>query len=158
MWAAYDNNKKEIIAFHDEKRVVKCYIFNIEKNYQDISLSLIKLPNKKCRKLSNFDDLYLVRYHDTYVQNRYYVYQEILTGNSIYENRLVKEILERSLGNYSFSKKEIKTIIKTIEIIDKILSDDITFTMSYSDLKKSEVDYYPYIYNVNNDEIKNQEE
>jgi hypothetical protein len=158
MWAAYDDNKKEIVAFHDEKRVVKCYISNIEKNYKDISLSLLKLPNKKCRNLQNFDDLYLVRYEDTYVQNRYYVYQEILTGGSIYENRLVKEILERSLGSYDFSKKELKTIIKTIKIFDKILADDISFVMSYEDLKKSEMDYYPYIYNLNKDEIKNQEE
>lgn len=158
MWVAYDMNKKEIVAFHDEKRVVKCYISNIEKNYKDISLSLLKLPNKKCRNLHNFDDLYLVRYADTYVQNRYYVYQEILTGGSIYENRLVKEILERSLGSYDFSKKELKTIIKTIKIFDKILADDISFVMSYEDLKKSEMDYYPYIYNLNKDEIKNQEE
>ena len=158
MYAAFDG--KQIVAFHDEYRVVEEYCSLIEKNHNG-RLSICKIKDKKCTKLDYFEDLYLVRYNETYVQSGYVLYLQILTDDYIHDHVYAKDILMRILEFYSFSKDEMKAIKKTIKILDNMIKDDSEYVPELSTLKSMEVDYQPYIYNkgiFNITNVSNEEE
>jgi hypothetical protein len=144
MYGAFDG--KHVIAFHDEYRVVKSYCELIRKHH-DVKLTICKIKNKKCRKLNDFDDLYLVRYNETYVQCGYLVYLQLLSDEYVYDHTYVKDILMRMMEVYEFSHDELKAIKKTIKIMDKIIKDESEFVPELSTLKQMELDYQPYFYN-----------
>ena len=75
MFCAYDI-EENIIAFHDSKKVVQKYIdtvFSIHK----VELKLGKIKKTSEWKILDKDDLYLVRFNDTYVQSGYLLYLEL---------------------------------------------------------------------------------
>lgn len=148
MYAVYDNDRQEFVAFHEEKEVVTSYLINIVKNHQDeeVPLSICKLKNKKAKRIENFEGLYLVRYNDTYVQSDWVEYIGICSDDLVADDKFVKDILLRMLecGRVT-DKKEIKTIVRAIKIIDRLLEDSKTYTPTLKELKIMESDYSPYI-------------
>lgn len=146
MYCCYDESKEKIIALHDEYKIIKSYCDTIKKQH-DIELKIAKIKNKKIKKITDYDDLYLVRYGDCYIQSGYLEYMDITTGQYIYDNTYCKDVLMRILELYDLSNSEIKNIKKTIKLIDKILKEDSEYTPLFSDLEKMKLDYEPYMYN-----------
>ena len=149
MYCIYDTNKK-IIAFHDDYDVVETYvdhIYKCHKGEEFPNLRIGKIKKKKLKKVIDIDNLYLVRYADTYVQSGYIEYLELISSQHIYDNQQCKDILLKILECNPLSDKERKSIEKTVEIIDRFLSEAKEFTPTLYDLKMCEIDYAPYMYN-----------
>lgn len=159
MYCCYDQDlsKEKIIAFHDEYEVVKKYCDAIKKCHNK-ELKIGKIKKKILKNISDFDDLYLVRYGGTYIQSGYLEYMDIERGPYIYDNRYCKDILLRILELYDLSNSEIKNVKKTIKLIDKIMKNDSDYTPLISELEEMKMEYEPYIYNRSiiemNDESK----
>lgn len=145
MYCVYDNNDN-IIAFHDDICVVRSYIHNINKSYnneyQDLHIGKIK--KKKLKNIKDLDNLYLVRYSDTYIQSGYLLYHELTTAQQIYDNTQCKDTLLKILECEDITDKERKSIERTVKIIDRILQDSKEYTLSLEDLRHSEMHYEPY--------------
>ena len=121
MFCVYDENKS-VIAFHDEYEVTELYLNHIKKSHPDQDLSNLhigKIKKKKIKNLIDMDQLYLVRYADTYVQSGYLEYLELLSCQHIYDEKQCKDILLRILECNPLSSKERKNVEKTVEIIDR---------------------------------------
>ena len=147
MYCVYDNNKN-IIAFHDDIDVVEAYVDRVNQSHDDPSeLYIGKIKKKKLKHITDLDDLYLVRYADTYVQTGYLVYLELLSDQVIHDEQHCKDILLRILECYNISDKERKSLERSVEVIDRILQDSREFTPTLKQLKSCELDYAPYIYN-----------
>ena len=151
MYCVYDSNE-HVIAFHDDYNVVETYVRRIQQSHVDDKYNLPdlrigKIKKKKVKHIREFDDLYLVRYSDTYVQSGYLEYLEIVSCQCIYDNQQCKDILLRILECNQISNKERKSIEKTVEIVDRLLKDAKEFTPTISELKMYEADYSPYLYN-----------
>lgn len=151
MYCAYDTNNK-IIAFHDEYDVVETYIRRIKtSNPESPDLHIGKIKKKKIKNITDLDSLYLVRFSDTYVQSGYIDYLEIISSQSIYDNKQCKEVLLKILECNPISNKERKAIEKTVDVIDRFLSEAKEFTPTLHELKICETDFAPYMYNKYNE-------
>lgn len=151
MYCVYDNHKN-VIAFHDDIDVVEAYIDRVnhtQKQSQNecSELHVGKIKKKKLKKLTDLDDLYLVRYADTYVQSGYLVYLEMLSDQYIYDEQHCKEILLRILECHDIDEKERKSLERSVKVIDRILQESREFTPTLKQLKSYELDYAPYLYN-----------
>lgn len=147
MYCVYDNSKN-MIAFHDDLDVVETYKNNINISHPELpELHIGKIKKKKLKKIIDKDNLYLVRYSDTYVQSGYLMYLELLSDQHIYDNKLCKDVLLRILECKDITGKERKSIERTVEVVDRILQESKEFTPTISELQSYEADYYPYLYN-----------
>jgi hypothetical protein len=147
MFCVYDNNNN-IIAFHDEYDVVESYIYHVKLSNPEVEdLHIGKIKKKKIKNIVDLDGLYLVRYGDTYVQSDYIEYLEIISSQSIDDNKQCKEVLLKILECNPLSNKERKYIEKTVEVIDRLLTESKEYTPTLSNLKKYEADFAPYLYN-----------
>ena len=147
MYCAYDD-ENNIIAFHDSKRAVETYI---DRVYQcnRLTLKMCKVRKENRHLLRGKDDLYLVRYGETFIQSGYLDYISYSSLQMIEDNIMAMDILYRLLETERLSKKENKTIRKAIEIMEEVTKEDGEFTPSLSQLKEMKMNYDPYIYNVN---------
>ena len=147
MYCVYDTGNN-MIAFHDELEVVEKYKEYVKRSNPNLpDLYVGKIKKKKMKRIYNYENLYLVRYSDTYVQSGYLVYLEILSDQFIYDERYCKDILLRILECREITDKERKSIERTVKIVDRFLQESKEFTPSLDELKKFEADYSPYIYN-----------
>ena len=146
MYAAVD--KDHVIALHDDIEVVEKYAGNIYKCH-NVKLDIIKIKKKALSKITNKDDLYLVRYGRTYIQVGYLLYVQLMSDQIIEDNKYAKDILLRILEMSRLSSKEEKVISKAIDILDRTIFDDETYTPEYKELRRLKSDYDPYIYNYN---------
>ena len=146
MFAVVDS-ECQIIAYHDYLDVVEKYIENVKKSHGDVDLHISKIK-KKHVSLTGIEDLYLVRYADTYVQEGYMEYLALASDQFIYDYRYAKDILLKILEEYAeLNNKDIKTLKKATKIVDRILRDSETYTPDLTELKNLKLDYDPYIYN-----------
>jgi hypothetical protein len=137
-----------VVAFHDELEVVETYVANAMRCNQNLpELHIGKIKKKKVKNMTEYDELYLVRYCDTYVQSGYLVYLEILSDQFIYDEKLCKDVLLRILECKDITDKERKSIERTVKVVDRVLQESKEFTPSLNELKKYESDYSPYMYN-----------
>jgi hypothetical protein len=148
MYCVYDNNN-DVVAFHDEYDVVETYIRKIKISNPTSSpdLHIGKIKKKKIKNMVDLDNLYLVRFGDTYVQNGYLGYLDLISSQSIYDNKQCKDVLLKILECNPISAKERKAIEKTVEVIDRFLTEAREFTPTLNELKVCEADYAPYLYN-----------
>lgn len=149
MYVVYDKNYN-IIAFHEDYDVCEEYVENVfkyNKNLEPGDLSIDKLKKKSKYKLENKDDLYLVRYANTYVQNGYLWYLEVLNGQLIDDDKYCLDVLKRILETSNISKDEYKVIKKAIVVVERLTDEDCCYTPSLDYLKRIKLDYDPYIYN-----------
>jgi hypothetical protein len=145
MYCAYDDDKN-IIAFHDSKKVVEKYIYDVY-NANKVNLELGKIKKSSEYKLEGKDELYLVRFNDTYVQSGYLIYLQITMDEYVKEEQYAKDILLRMLEMDRLDKKQSKALGKAVEVIDEVLYEDSHYVPSLNILKRLKMDYDPYIYN-----------
>lgn len=147
MYCVYDT-KQNIIALHDDLDVVETYMENVMKCNPNLpELQIGKIKKKKLKNIVDLDELYLVRYSDTYVQSGYLVYLEVLSDQFIYDEQLCKDVLLRMLECSDITDKERKSMERTVKVVDRLLQESKEFTPSLTELKKYESDYGPYMYN-----------
>lgn len=147
MFLSVDSTGK-IIAMHDDKEVVEEYN-NLIYHYHKIHLNIIKAKKKSLKNKKFFDDLYLVRYGQTYVQAGYLTYIQLASDQIHDDMRFAKDILLRVLEINKLSNKDSKSISKAISIMDDLIYEDEQYTPSITELRNLKNDYDPYIYNYN---------
>lgn len=145
MYISIDSSGK-IIAIHDEKEVVEKYNSMIY-HFHKIRLDIIKTKKKNIANTDFYDDLYLVRYGETYVQAGYLTYIQLAYGPHYEDETYAKDILLRMLEINKLSNKDRKTLTKAVKILDKEIFSDSQYTPSLNELKRLKEDYDPYIYN-----------
>ena len=145
MYASIDVSGK-IIAIHDEKNIVEEYNDRVYY-YHKIHLDIIKVKKKSVKKISYLDELYLIRYGETYVQAGYLTYIQLAYGQATDDEKYAKDILLRILELNKMSNKERKVLTKAVEILDRQIYSENQYTPSLSELKRLKSEYDPYIYN-----------
>lgn len=146
MYCAYDNDGN-IIAFHDKKHVVEKYIDSIYSLHK-IQLNKGKIKKSSKHKLIGKDDLYLIRYGDTYVQSGYLVYIEFVEPQFIEDDQYALDILYRLLEMSRLTEKQSKKIMKAIKVMEQLVREDRRYVPSLDQLKTLKTDYEPYLYNT----------
>lgn len=147
MYCVYNEDEK-IIAFHDDLEVVETYIRHLKNSNPGLyEMHVGKIKKKKLKNLQDFDNLYLVRYADTYVQSGFTAYLELVSSQYISDEKQCKEILLRILECRDLTDKERKRINKAVKIIDRFLGDSRKHTPTLEELQEYENHYYPYLYN-----------
>lgn len=146
MYVVLDNN--DIIGFHEEYDVCKKYVDNVYKHHKVI-LEINKLKKKKRNLLFGLDDLYLVRYGYTYIQEGYLLYVELSSEQIVDDIRYARDVIYRILGSQEdLTGKEVSTLSKSTKILEDLYIDASTYTPLLSDLKNLKQDYDPYLYNT----------
>ena len=145
MYASIDISGK-IIAIHDEKNIVEEYN-NRVYYYHKIHLDIIKVKKKSVKKISYLDDLYLVRYGETYVQAGYLTYIQLAYDQMSEDLKFAQEIILRTLEINELSSKESKVLAKSAAILGRLHYESESYTPSLNELKSLKDSYDPYIYN-----------
>ena len=146
MYCVLDEYGRKVIAIHDDKDTCEKYCELIEK-YHDIKLPIGKIKKKKLKKHPELDELFLVRYNETYVQSGYVDVLEISSGEILHDYKYAKEILMRILEIEEIDKSNRKAIEKSILIIDELYNENSEFVPMLSDLQSAKMDYEAYKYN-----------
>ena len=147
MFCVIDDNN-HVVAFHEDEEVVKTYVEMIKRS-KDKTYHIATIKDKKIKKIKDFEDLYLVRYGETYIQTEYLTYVELATNSQIdSDNKLCKEILFRILETQNLDKDDKKTIMKCIKVIDNIIEENETYTPSLSELRTLKDDFESYMHNM----------
>ena len=133
------NDSFEVEAIHDEKRVVKKYVENVY-NTSKKQLSIIKIKKKDVKKIKNKDDLYLVRYADTYIQSCYIDYLEICDTKIYEDERYALDILCRIIETRRLNKKDTKVLEKAVLILDRISDIDASYTPDEKQLREMKME------------------
>lgn len=133
------NNIGRIIALHDDKKVVKRYVESVD-HYHKITLDIIKVKKRAVKEIHNYEDLYLVRYGDTYVQAGYLTYIDLEYGGLIEDLRYARDILLRTLEMEKLRKGEVKALEKSVMVFDKLLREQERYTPNESELKNIKED------------------
>lgn len=139
MYCALSTDGKKVIAIHDDIDVVEKYIDNIEKNH-NIRLPIGKIKKKQLKKHPEYNDLYLVRYNNIYVQAEYLETLSIISEDYIYDYRCAIEILLRSLEVEDMSENDMKAIKKSIKVLDKIIKSYEEYVPELSTLQSTKMD------------------
>lgn len=150
------NKNNEIIAFNKRYDVCIKYINNLNRTYEDNNdyfeneLIIQKIKNKKAKQHPDFNDLYLIRYNDTYIQSGYTDYLTISGEQVFYDNKYALDVLVKFLDtDYPMSKKDKKHIEHTIAFLFNVIKDDKLYTPSLKDLKAMEEHYSSYAEIIN---------
>ena len=98
-------------------------------------------------KLLGKDDLYLIRYGDTYVQTGYLMYLEMSSEQFIEDDQYALDVLYRLLETSRLNKKQSKKIMDAIEILEDIVTENREYTPTISELNQLKSDYDAYLYN-----------
>ena len=142
MYAAMNNG--EPIAFHKELSVVNEYVDNVRRYHDgEVKLRIAKIKNKKIKNLKDFNDLYLVRIGDTFIQSKFYNYMRFVSDEPLYDLKLTIDTLERVLTckNDDLSSKDAKHIKKSIKIVKEVLEKEKKYTPTYQEMEELKMDY-----------------
>ena len=137
--------KKKVIAFHDEKRVVKCYTDRVKSRY-DERLVVCKVKKKDEKNINQLYDLYLVRYGDTYIQSGYMEYLQLADPQLEYDHQYAKDVLMKVLEIEDLNKKEKRAIKDSVTILEGLIDIDRKYTPTLEELQRLQDQYAPYIY------------
>ncbi len=107
---------KELVAVHESKKVASNYC-NMLETMGHPNIGLVRVNTDKLDG-QMYEDLYLVRYGDSYIQSKYFMLAKNDDKQFKYDLQYAKDVLMRIL-EFSTDKKEIKTISKTLLIINK---------------------------------------
>lgn len=154
MYCVLDEYGRKVIAIHYEKETCEKYCELIER-FHNIKLPIGKIKKKKLKKHPEIkkhpellDDLFLVRYNDTYVQTGYVDVLEINSGELLHDYKYAKEILIRVLKiEDTIDKSARKAIEKSILLLDELYNDNSEFVPMLSDLQSYKMDNEAYEYN-----------
>ena len=148
MYCALDSNGKKIVAIHEDLEVVNKYCEMIKK-FHDVYLPIGKIKKKKIKDSSMYEDLYLVRYNDSYVQAGYVDVLKLMSEDFAYDYKYTIEILMRvlELCGDDITKGEKKAIQKTIYALNRLIKDDADFVPELATLQTASYDLEYYEYN-----------
>ena len=146
MYAVYDDDK-HIVAIHDDIHVVEKYVKSVYRCH-NILLQFKKVKKSSLNKPEIYDDLYLVRYADTYVQSGYLQYIDFAQSQFIEDDLQARDILMRIIEFSDLSRKEEKKLLKAVKVLDNILKEDREYTTTLDELKNLKNHYDPYIYST----------
>lgn len=147
MYAVINNDSREIIAYHEDEEVVEFYLDSVEDDKKD-DLSIIKIKKKyKEEIVKNYEDLHLVRFRNTYVQSGYLIYIKLSSQDILDDEEYARDILLRIIETQNLNNNEIKKLSKAIEVVDRLINEDKTYTPSYNELKRMRNHYDLYMYN-----------
>lgn len=143
------NSNNNLIAYHEDLDVVEEYVRNVKISHPEADLVVGKMSEEFVKRKDPDNELYLVRYSETYVQSGYLIYLEVNSGQYIYDMKYCKDIIIRTIDQwkYELNDKDIKCLKKATKILDEILFDAETFTPSMEDLRSIKDTIDPYIYN-----------
>lgn len=150
MYCCFDN--EHLIAWHEKKRVVHTYAHSIEMHTELVEpLCIIKMGKGDFHRLykNQYDELYLVKYGETYIQSGYLIYAQLAldTETQIKDLQSAQETLMRILEINLLTKKEKKDLYRTIQLLDHMIVDYEDYVPNLTELKRMKIDYDPYIYN-----------
>lgn len=106
-----------MVAIHDDYDIVESFVMQ-QNNANDFTI--VKIKKKKMKKMEkevDIEELYLVRYGSEYVPYGYYATLKTETKQSAEDYQYCIDILFRLLEEGEMTRKESKTILKTISII-----------------------------------------
>lgn len=149
MYCVLDEYGRKVIAIHYEKETCEKYCELIER-FHNIKLPIGKIKKKKLKKHPELlDELFLVRYNDTYVQAGYVDVLEINSGEFLHDYKYAKEILIRVLKiEDTIDKSARKAIEKSILILDELYNENSEFVPMLSALQSDKMAYEAYEYNI----------
>lgn len=144
MYCALENGR--VVACHDSKDVVIKYCERINKFYNK-KLEVGKLKKQVAKKVKDLDGLYLTKYRQTYIQTEYLVYMQIAEDGVVDEYCEAREILSKMirLRHPELDEKELKTIKKTIKILQEFIDSDSKFTLDFDTLRSMQLTYERYL-------------
>lgn len=149
MYAIINKSNNQIEGYNKRYDVCIKYIDNSMNTYGNTDLIIVKIKNKKAKNDPDFDDLYLVRYQDTYIQSGYIEYLSLNDNQTMYDNMYALDVLLRFLDtDQSLTKKERKHIECVVSFLFNVLKEDKRYTPSLKDLKGLEEYYSSYINGV----------
>ena len=137
----------QVIAFHEDEEVVERYVKKIYELHK-IGLRIKKIKKSSEYKLQTKDDLYLVRYHNVYVQSGYLVYLELRDEDFLEDELYVRDILCRMLEFNKLRKSQRKKLESAVKIVEEILEENRNQVPTLDSLQKMKLDYDPYFYNT----------
>lgn len=108
-------DKKELIAYHDEKRVVTNYLYGVD----NIRYKIKKLHKQKLKTIPDYENLYLVRFGKTFIQVGYLSYVEEDQTRILNELYFTKDILIKLLETVPYEDKERIHLEQTIILIEE---------------------------------------
>ena len=147
MYAVINNDSREIIAYHEDEEVVEFYLDSVEDDKKD-DLSIIKIKKKyKEEIVKKYEDLHLVRFRNTYVQSGYLIFIKLSSQDILDDEEYARDILLRIIETQNLNNNEIKKLSKAIEVVDRLINEDKTYTPSYNELKRMRNHYDLYLYN-----------
>lgn len=143
MFCVY-NEHEEIQAFHKKLDVVKKYVKSISSyDHGDMQFFIIKKKRTEINP-SILNDLYLIPYGESYIQQGYTDYLELATDSSM---NYLKDCIDCCFQLYKrrdLDTKEKKVIYKAIEIMVDIYDKDTLTVPTLSELKRMKELYQPY--------------
>lgn len=135
VYAVIEVENNRVIALHNKKKIANRYC-NSMKRFHNLDLSIIKVDKSKLKKINHYNDLFLVRCGDTYVQAGYVDDYEIYSEQTIYDFQKTKDILLRLLEtDDNMDKNERKHLEKTLIYIHKKLQEEKEYVPELSRLK-----------------------
>lgn len=147
MFMVANRTSMKPIAFHMEKRVVLNYVSSYEKSNPDESLAIFKLNKNSVAKYSDFAELYLVRYGETYIQNKFLYIAQLDSDQIIYDLDYAHDVINRIM-EMSSNKKKVKKLLDTLFIIDDEKRAVNQHVYSFSELNQRDADYSRFRYNT----------
>lgn len=147
IYCVYKTTNYQLIAFHEELKVVETYHRLLKKYHPDAPIEIGKVKRKKLKQIRHYEDLYLVRYGKTYVQCGYLEYLSIQSDEWIYDTKLCIDVLVRTMSMEGLDKKESDVLKKAVLIMDRILKEGEEYTPTLENLRNMKDEYEYYLYN-----------
>lgn len=113
------NKDKLPVAFHDDYDVVRQYVISMTKD----DLEIAHISRKKAKTFRDYNDMYLVRYGDSYLTRELYDVMKHRNGPDAYNYQTAIDVLYRLVEEGYVGAKDEKHIQKTIEILERALED-----------------------------------
>ena len=131
----------KIIAYHDDKKVIKRYIKKLIDTYgtDKDDYKIDKVSNNKYD-----ENLYLVRHNDSYIQIKYYETMHLLEDGIIDDEVFARDILNRILETEDLSKSERKSLLKSIIILNDIIDSHKSEVLDIDDCDKLYTQFNKY--------------
>lgn len=137
-------DQQELIAYHEEKRVVTNYCKAFQKkNYQ-----CKKMKSSELQRIPNYQDLYLVRFGKTFIQMEYESYIRDDTELFLSELYLCKDVLLKlyELGN--IEEKERPALKKVLCLLEEEIQDTETMIPTLEELKRLKESMEAFRYHI----------
>lgn len=109
----------KLTAIHDDEEVINNYAESISSEY-DMKTSIVKLNRKKIEYSNEYQDLYLVRYGDTYIQSKYFSIARDDDSQFKYDLQYAYDVLLRVM-EFNDNPKDIKHLRKSVIVIEREL-------------------------------------